>query len=44
MRIYLFFFYIVDLKDGWLNVEWDIGFIYKYRYGLVDLKMDKFDV
>lgn len=31
-------------KDGWLNVEWDAGSIYKYRYGSTDLKPDKFDV
>lgn len=31
-------------KDGWLNVEWDTGSVYKYRYGSTDLKPDKFDV
>lgn len=41
---YLLFFYSVNSKDGWLNVEWDTGSIHKYRYGSAGLTTDKFDV
>ncbi|XP_061164730.1 uncharacterized protein LOC133173723 [Saccostrea echinata] len=32
-------------KDaGWLNVEWDTGFKYGYRYGTNSTEIDKYDV
>lgn len=43
VKMYLSFFF-ADSKDGWLNVEWDTGSVYKYRYGSTDLKPNKFDV
>ncbi|XP_048737058.1 uncharacterized protein LOC130046250 isoform X1 [Ostrea edulis] len=33
------------LEDcGWLNVEWDTGMIYGYRYGSTQIEKDKFDI
>ncbi|XP_061168820.1 uncharacterized protein LOC133178069 [Saccostrea echinata] len=33
------------LKEaGWLNVEWDTGFIHGYRYGTTCTEIDKYDV